>query len=324
MHLSQVIRRVAAALAIALLGGAAGAQDPVNVRFSWKLKGEYGGFYMAQEAGHYKKANLNVRLGEGAGAPAALGALVQGQEDVVVLPGIFAITAIQKGMPIKLVAMYHPKTPFAFISHPERPIRVPKDLEGKSLGTSVGDTATSYLDLFCKLNKVDCTKIKKVQMNAQALVPQFLARQIDSTSVYRSNDLPALIQREAKIVVMDLIEYGMAIPGMAAVTSEATLAKRPDVLKRFLAATADGFRDAKEDVVGASKAMLKVWPAGPDLAVVLGQVKATTDAVPIYPGKRIGWVDEKLIAGTLDMMKGVGEIDSPKPVASFYTNALLQ
>ena len=312
------------ALATSFWFSAAFAQDTVNVRFSWKLKGEYGGLYMAQEAGHYKSANLAVRLGEGAGAPAALGALIQGQEDVVILPGIFALSAIQKGMPIRLIALYHPKTPFAFISHPERPIRTPRDLEGKTLGTAVGDTATSYLDLFCKVNKVDCNKIKKVQMNAQALVPQFLARQIDSTSVYRSNDLPALVQREAKIVVMDLIEFGMAIPGMAAVTSEANIAKRPDVMKRFLAATGAGFRDSKQDVVGSSRAILKSWTSGPDLAVVLGQVKATMDAVPVYPGRNVGWIDEKVIAGTLDMMKSVGEIDNPKPAASFFTNALLQ
>jgi len=315
--------RFVLAAALAAASGLPAAQDNVNVRFSWKMKGEYAAFYAAQDAGTYKKANLNVRLGEGAGAPAALGALIQGQEDIVVLPAIFAISAIQKGMPIRLVALYHPKTPFAFISHPEKPIRVPKDLEGKSLGTSVGDTATSYLDLFCKLNKVDCSKIKKVQMNAQALVPQFLAKQIDSTSVYMSNDLPALQQREAKIVVMDLIQFGMAVPGMAAVTSEANITRRPEAIKRFLAATAEGFHSSKGDVVGASKSILKYWTAGPDLAIVLGQVRNTMDAVPVYPGRPIGWIDEKLITGTLDMMKSVGEIDNPKPVASFFTNSLL-
>lgn len=319
----NLIGSIAAIASATLLAGSALAQDAVNVRFSWKLKGEYGAFYLAQDSGLYKKANLNVRLGEGAGAPAALGALIQGQEDVVVLPGVFALSAIQKGMPIKIVALYHPRTPFAFISHPEKPITKPKDLEGKSLGTAVGDTGTSYLDLFCKLNRVDCGKIKRVQMNAQALVPQFLARQIDSTSVYMSNDLPALQAREAKIVVMDLTEFGMAIPGMAAVTSDANLAKKPEVLKRFLAATGAGFQASKDDVVGASKAILKSWTAAPDLSVVLAQVKNTMNAVPVYPGRPIGWVDEKLVASTLDMMKGVGEIDAPKPPATYFTNAML-
>lgn len=320
------LRALTAILAVttALFAGVACSQDSVNVRFSWKLKGEYAAFYLAQEAGHYGGAKLAVRLGEGAGAPSALGALIQGNEDIVILPGIFALSAIQKGMPIRIIALYHPKTPFVFVSHPERPIRVPADLEGKSLGTSVGDTATSYLTLFCNVNKVDCSKIKKVQMNAQTLVPQFLARQIDSTSVYKSNDLPALMQREAKIVTLDLVEFGMVIPGMAAVTSESNIANRPDVLKRFLAATATGFRDSKGDVAGASRAILKNWSGGPEPAIVQGQVKATMDAVPIYPARNIGWIDETLIASTLEMMKGVGEIDNPKPAGSFYTNALLQ
>lgn len=323
--MSTATTTVLAALAAAAIAwtAPAAAQDTVNVRFSWKLKGEYGAFYLAQESGLYQKANLNVRLGEGAGAPAALGALIQGQEDIVVLPGIFAISAIQKGMPIKLVALYHPKTPFVMISHPDKPVRVPKDLEGKSIGTVVGDSGTTYLGLFCKLNKVDCDKIKKVQMNAQALLPQFMSKQIDMTSVYRSNDLPILVRRDAKIVVMDLPEFGMAIPGMAAVAADAGIAKRPEVIKRFLAATAAGFQGAKEDTVGASKAILKSWTAAPELPIVLEQVKYTMEAVPAAPGRAIGWIDEKLIAATLDMMKGVGEIDNPKPVATFYTNSLL-
>ena len=86
------------------------AADEVNVRFSWKLKGEYATFYTALERGFFAKRGLDVHLGEGAGAPAALGGLLQGQEDVVVLPGIFAISAIQKGMPIKLIAMYQPRS----------------------------------------------------------------------------------------------------------------------------------------------------------------------------------------------------------------------
>ena len=71
---------------------AAWATDPVNVRFSWKLKGEYGHLYLAEEQGIYASKNLAVRMGEGAGAPAALGALLQGQEDVVVMPAIFAVS----------------------------------------------------------------------------------------------------------------------------------------------------------------------------------------------------------------------------------------
>ena len=325
--MNDTIRRfvsTAAAFALAALSVTAFAQDAVNVRYSWKMKGEYGPFYMAQEQGHYAKEKLAVRMGEGAGAQAALGALLQGQEDVVILPAIFALTAIQKGMPVKIVALYHPKTPLGIISFPDKPVKTPKDLEGKSIAHSVGETGTSYLDVFCKINSVDCSKVNKVQMNAQARMPQFLQRQVDLVSVYANNDLPLIEQQtKQKFVVLDMAQYGFSVPGLAAVTSDALIASKPDVLKRYLRATAQGVADMKKDNDAATKAMMKNWSGGPDAAIVATQVKVTADAIPVPAGKMIGWVDERVITDALDLLKSAGEIEAPKPASAFYTNALL-
>ncbi|MCW5605771.1 MAG: ABC transporter substrate-binding protein, partial [Burkholderiales bacterium] len=210
------------------------AQEQVNLRFSWRLKGEYAHMYVAQEKGYFAREGITVRLGEGAGAQAALGALLQGQEDAVLLPGIFAITAISKGMPIKLIALYHPVTPMALISKPEKPVRVPKDLEGKSIATAVGETGTSYLDTFCKKNGIDCSKINRVQVHAQARVPSFVQGKVDVVSVYQTNDLPILREKEpVQFVVLEMDKHGMAVPGMALVSSDALIAKKPDALRKL-------------------------------------------------------------------------------------------
>jgi NitT/TauT family transport system substrate-binding protein len=289
--MNDLIRRLvstAAAAVLAALSVTAFAQDAVNVRFSWKMKGEYGPLYMAQEQGYYAKEKLAVRMGEGAGAQAALGALLQGQEDVVILPAIFALTAIQKGMPVKIVALYHPKTPLGIISFPDKPVKTPKDLEGKTIAHSVGETGTSYLDVFCKINNVDCSKVNKVQMNAQARMPQFLQRQVDTVSVYANNDLPLIEQQtKQKFVVLDMAQYGFSVPGLAAVTSDALIGSKPDVLKRWLRATAQGVADMKKDNDGATKAMMKNWSGGPDATIVATQVKVTADAIPVPAGKTI-------------------------------------
>jgi NitT/TauT family transport system substrate-binding protein len=307
----------------ALLASAALAQDSVNVRFSWKMKGEYGPLYMAQEEGLYAKEKLSVRMGEGAGAQAALGALLQGQEDIVILPGIFALTAISKGMPVKIVALYHPKTPIGIISFPDKPVKTPKDLEGKSIAHSIGETGTSYLDVFCKINHVDCTKVNKVQVNAQSRMPQFLQRQVDLVSVYANNDLPLIeAQTKQKYVVLDMTQYGFAVPGLAAVTSDALIASKPDVLKRWLKATAQGVADTKKNNDEATKAIIKNWSGAPDQAIVATQVKVTADSIPVPAGKPIGWIDEKVITDALDLLKASGEIEAAKPAATYYTNAL--
>lgn len=314
-----------AALAAALAStSAAWAADDVNVRFSWKLKGEYAHLYLAQDKGLYAAKDLAVKMGEGAGAPAALGALLQGQEDVVVMPAIFAVSAIQKGMPVKIIALYQPKTPVVLISQPDKPVLKPKDLEGKTVAHSVGETGTSYLAVFCAVNQLDCSKVKKVQMDAQSRVPQFLQKQVDVVSVYKNNDLPMIEARVGtRFPVLDLAQNGLAIPGLAAVSSNAAIAKRPEVLKRYLAAVNEGIDATRKDPKSATAAIAKAWQGGPSADVIEAQVRATMEAIEQQPGKPTGWIDPKTIAQALELLKTDEAIGTPKPVETFFTNDLL-
>lgn len=317
---SAIVLGVIASSAVSI---SASAQEQVNVRFSWKLKGEYAHMYVAQEKGYFAREGISVRLGEGAGAQAALGALLQGQEDAVLLPGIFALTAISKGMPVKLIALYHPVTPMALISKPEKPVRVPKDLEGKSIGTAVGETGTSYLDTFCRKNGIDCGKINRIQVHAQARVPSFIQGKLDVVSVYQTNDLPILRENEAiKFVVLELDKHGLAVPGMALVSSDAIIAKKPEALRKLLKAAGDAIVDARKDPAAAANMMIKNWSGSPSPAVVTAQVKATIDAIPAAPGRSIGWVEENVIVDALDLLKSAGEIDTRKAASVYYTNSL--
>ena len=263
-------------------------------------------------------------MGEGAGAPAALGALLQGQEDVVVMPAIFAVSAIQKGMPIKIIALYQPKTPVVLISHPDKPVLKPKDIEGKTVAHSVGETGTSYLAVFCAVNQVDCSKVKKVQMDAQSRVPQFLQKQVDMVSLYKNNDLPVIEARVGtKFPTLDLAANGLAIPGLAAVSSNAVIAKKPDVLKRYLAAVGEGIDATRKDPKAATAAIAKAWQGGPSADVIEAQVRATMDAIEVETGKPTGWTDPKTIAQAIELLKSDEAIGTPKPVETFYTNELL-
>jgi ABC-type nitrate/sulfonate/bicarbonate transport system substrate-binding protein len=142
--------------------------------------------------------------------------------------------------------------------------------------------------------------------------------------VYANNDLPLIEQQtKQKFVVLDMAQYGFSVPGLAAVTSDALIGSKPDVLKRWLRATAQGVADMKKDNDGATKAMMKNWSGGPDATIVATQVKVTADAIPVRAGKSIGWIDEKVIVDALELLKSAGEIDAPKPASAFYTNALL-
>lgn len=324
MTRTWIFRLIGCAVATLFALSSAHAQENFNVRFSWKLKGEYAPFYLAQQKGLFSKQGLNVRLGEGAGSEAALGSLIQGQEDVVIIPGIYAMSAVSKGMPIKIVALYQPKAPTGIVSHPDKPITTPKDLEGKTLATTVGDTTMDYLRVFCSENHVDCDKIKIVMMNVQARLPQFMNRQVDGMSTYWNIDLPQLeYSTHQKFALLDMVKYGQIVPGLSVVTSDADIARAPDKLKHFLLALSRGFDMTKDDVKGAAQALCDAWQGAPPEEMVETQVRLSNQTFPVIAGKPRGWVDENVLKAALELLSSSGQIKEAKPIGAYYTNDLI-
>ncbi|WP_342723479.1 ABC transporter substrate-binding protein [Bradyrhizobium sp. B097] len=309
--------------AVVLLSQDASAET-LSLRFSWKLKGEYAFFYLGQKNGLYKDANIDLHLGEGAGAQAALAAVVQGQEDLAVVPGIFALTAIQKGMPVKIVALYQPAAPVVFISHQENPVLKPADLEDKSIASSVGETSTAYLNEFCTRNRIDCGKIKKINMDSQVRISEFMQRRVDVVGVYRTSDLPLLKEKTGgNLAVLDLPEFGLTVPGLAVVARGDSVEKNAVVLRRFFAATDKAIEMTRKDPDAATAALKTVWRAGPSDSIVREQVEATSRSIPASAGKPTGWVDESTISNAVHLVKAAEDVGGPKPLSSFYTNELL-
>ncbi len=326
-------RLLSAVLGLALLlaaqASAASAADrqktPVSVRFSWKLKGEYAPLYVALDQGYFAQEGLDVKLGEGAGSQAALASVIKDQDQAVWLPGIFALQAISKGVPVKLVALYNPAAPIAIISWPDKPIRTPKELEGKNLATAVGETGTNYLSVLCEKNRIDCSKINLVNMAPDARVPAFIARKVDAVSVYRTNDLPILVAKHGRnFVELDEAEWGLRVPGSAFVASNEYIARHPNVLAGLIRAVNKGIRFSQSNPKAAAEIMLKYWPASLSTEVVAEQVDALVKAVPDYRGKPMGWTDEALIADALKALKAAGEVSETKPLDAYYTNAIVE
>lgn len=313
---------VVGATLIGMLPALAGAET-VKARFSWKLKGEYAPLYLAQEQGAFAKHGLQVTLGEGAGAQAALGALLQGQEDVAIVPAAFALTAISKGMPVKIVAVYHPRAPIGIVSFASNPIKTPKDLEGKKIAVSVGDTVASYLGVICKVNNVDCNKIDRVMMDSQVRSSQFLAHRVDALTTYFNNDTPLLASvSKEPLVNFDFAQAGIVLPGLSVVVKDEAITKNAKALSAFLAGLDEGIAASRKNPDAAVAAIRKTWSGSPKPEVVREQVVSTLAAIPQVSGRPAGYIDAKDLGVALDLLKSVGEVTGDKPLDAYYSNAL--
>lgn len=304
---------------------ATGTPTEVTVRFTWKLKGEYAPLYVAQEKGYYSAAGLNVKLAEGSGAKTALRQLAAGQEQVVWGPVVNAAQSVAAGIPVRVIAVYQPKVPIALIAHPDTPLRSPKDLEGKKLAYTIGETVADLLDPFLRLHKIDKSKLTLIQMDGGARVTQFMSRRVDLISVFTNNDLPELEKKAGvKFNVLRFADFGLSVLGAGFMTSEQQLKERPDVLRRLIQATNKGFEDARRNPEEAAGIMLKAFKVPVERDVLVQQVRATVEAATVPPGRPLGWQSEELWKGTLDLLVESGSIKEKRPLAEYYTNTLLE
>src|SRR5215469_6221520 len=307
--------------------GIARAQTPekVTVRFTWKLKGEYAPLFVALEKGYYSAEGLDVQLSEGNGAQKVLKALAAGNEKFGYGPAVAAARAVSQGLPVKVVALYQTSAPMAVIAFPDTPLKGPKDIEGKRLAISVGETFGDMIRPFTRINNIDLGKVQLIQMDASARTSQFLTRKVDIMSVYLSNELPQIEKRAGvKFNVIKVTDFGLNVLGASMYVSNAFAEQKPDTVKKLLRATAKGYRDAMADPKAAAKIMAShmAVPEQPD--VLEQQVEATMVTTNAPAGKPIGWQSEADWRANLDLLKETGDIDDIKPLSSYFTNAYLQ
>jgi NitT/TauT family transport system substrate-binding protein len=329
-HQRRSLRTIVAAGALLLVcpasqQAAAQAPDKLTVRFTWKLKGEYAPLFVALDKGYYKAEGLDVDLAEGSGAQTVLKLLAGGNEKFGYGPAVSAAQAISQGLPVKVVALYQTRAPMGVISFPDVPLKTPKDLEGKKLAISVGETFGDMLGPFCRINHIDIDKIQRIQMDASARSTQFLTRKIDVMSVYLSNELPQLEKRVGvKFNLLSVSDFGLNLLGASMIVANAFAEQNPETVKKLLRASAKGYRDSMAAPKEAARLMAKYMKVPEDPDVLEQQVAATVVSTNAPQGKPLGWQDSVDWQSNLSLLKETGGIAELKDLGAYYSNDYLQ
>ena len=127
---------------------------------------------------------MTIDQGNGSGAPIPL--VANGTYDV----GFGDINALiefaakkPEEAPIAVYVMYN-QPPFTIAVKADSPIKTPKDLEGKTLGGAANDGALKLFPAFCKIAKIDCTKVKITNMQPNLREQMLMNRQVDGVFGY--------------------------------------------------------------------------------------------------------------------------------------------
>jgi NitT/TauT family transport system substrate-binding protein len=104
--------------------------------------------------------------------------------------------------------------------------------------------------------------------------------------------------------------------GHGIVATAATIASKPDIVHRFVAATVRGMKDAFADPAAAGAIMHKIVPEV-DADIVKSEIEAVAELAQI-PGRPLGEIDRARIDATLDVIKGAFRLATPVAAADVY------
>ena len=211
------------------------AQDKLTFSTDWLAEAEHGGYYQAQANGIYKRYGLDVTLKSGGPQVNGLQLLAAGQLDVVMADALQVISAIEQHVPVTAIAATFQKNPTVIIAHPG--IANLADLKGKPVAISAAGNTTFWPWLRQKYGFTDDQK----RPYAFSVQP-FLADPSLSMQGFVTSEPFSVEKGGVKPVVFLLADLGYPPYAEALVVTRDTLGKRRDVLRRFVLASAEGWK----------------------------------------------------------------------------------
>ncbi|SRR6266545_1908429 len=307
------------------------AADPVSLRLDWTLTGYQLPFYWAKEKGYYTAENLAVEIKEGGGSGKTVSLMAGQQDDIGLADYMLMAAGAAKGMKLKGVYAVVQNGAWAVISHADSPIKTPQELIGKSVAVTADHKA--LLDLLLAANKIPPDKVSIRVTGAPTRNTVFVNGQVDSfVSVVIGSPLDLVVRaRQGKgkpLHFMPFEDFGVAPLGQGVVVHEQAIAQKPDMVQRFVRATARAMNEItrKENFDQAVDVAMRLSGAAEERresvklqweeAIPRLQTKNTT-------GKPYGWMSEADWQESSDILLKTGVIDKPFPAGNFYTNAFV-
>jgi NitT/TauT family transport system substrate-binding protein len=329
MPMRASTRRTLLAISILLAGGLpARAADPVGLRLDWTLSGYHLPFYWAKQRGYYAAENLDVEIKEGAGSGKTVALLAGQQEDIGLADYMFMTQGAAKGMKLKGIFGVVQDGAWAIISHADAPIKTPADLVGKTVATTADHKA--MLDLFLDINKIPRDQVRAQVTSPATRNTVFVNGQVDSfVSVVIGSPLDLVVRanqgKDKPVHFMQFAQFGIAPLGQGVFVNERMLAAKPDMLRRFVRATARALDEiAKpENADAAVEAAMRLSGARDERREsvrlqwmeTIPRLRTANTQGHVY-----GWMSEKDWAASADILVRTGQLDKPIPAASLYTN----
>lgn len=296
------------------------AVDKVSLRLNWYWSGIHAPFFLAKERGYYSANNIDLVIEEGRGSGTTVQLVGNKSNDFGLADAGTTIIAASKGVPVKCFFTLN-RSDLAVVFLEKTDIKTAKDIEGKRVAVTAGDSLHQMFPAVIKANNLDEKKITFLFMDPAAKPVAVMEGRADALLGGRT-DQPVIMRNKGyPTKALTFADLGVATVGLAIHAHRDLIQNNPDLVRRFVQATQKGWVDAVQDPEAAVDALLKYHDR--DRQILLDSLKEMIDHL-LYSKTNIGFGDPRDWQTTLDILKEYRGIQTDKPIDYFFTNEFLQ
>lgn len=324
-----------AALPLVGYGSAVRAQAPdaLSVRVDFAPWGVHAALHLAQAKGWLKEDNLAVDIQDGTGTLSTINLVAAGKVDVgFVQLGPMAI-ARASGLPVKSFAGYLRKGDLAVMVDSVKGPKTAKELAGKKIVCFANSPWAPFVDQYIKnlgLTKgTGASEVNVVMVSPAAMVSTYASGDADGFMSLQEFGEPLVMGvRPARSFLA--ADVGIAFPSYGMMTTDDSLTKRADALKRLSTNQTRAWTYIYEKPEHLDEAVAAMMAQRADkqldAKVLKAQLVLSKDflGTPNTAGKPMGWqaaADWKL---AVKSMSDAGLIKADARIEDFFTNDLIK
>jgi NitT/TauT family transport system substrate-binding protein len=286
----HLLRAAALGTTLSLLGSLSLAQSPIKFQLDWRFEGPSALFLQPIAKGTFKAAGLDVQLDAGNGSGGAVTRVASGSYDMgfADLAALMEFHANNPDAPNKPVAvmMVYNNTPAAVLTLKKSGISTVGQLAGKKLGAPVFDAGRKGFPIFAKANKIE--GVSWVSMDPPLRETMLVRGDVDAITGFSFTSLLNLEARGIKaedVTIFPYPAYGVKLYGNAIIASPKLIKEKPELIKAFLKAFAQGAKEVMADP-DASIAFVKQRDGIINEALEKRRLRLAIDAVVASPDAR--------------------------------------
>jgi NitT/TauT family transport system substrate-binding protein len=209
----------------------------VTLALDWVPEPEFGGFYAARESGAYEKHGIGIEIqGGGAGVP-VLQMVAAGRADFGTVGGDELLTARARGADLVALFAVFQTSPQGIMVHASRKLQKLEDaFHSGTLALETGKAYATYLK-----KKFAWEGVKVVPYDGG--VAHFLADPNFGQQCFVTSEPIAARKKGADPAVFLIADAGFNPYATVVVTRRELLQKNPSLVKKFVLATREGWRN---------------------------------------------------------------------------------